>query len=84
MGSRIASQVPRKNTSAAKPRLHDGPIAPSPRPIGVAMIVEASAVSEIRELARTSVVPDGSTRGMTAALLTPYALDAARHPKAAG
>src|SRR5665811_1581953 len=59
-------------------------MAAAPTASGAEMAVPAVPTNEIREFAFTRVKPSGSRRGTADALVTPYAFEATRQPRAAG
>ena len=82
--ARTTGSVPVTNTTKAPYSGQLGPIRCSPPPIGAASPVASSPASVTRELALTSEIRGGSSRGTTALLTTPYALDDTSTPSAAG
>ena len=66
-GSRIAWTVPRTKTTKPTRRAHDGPASMAAPPRSPPTRAPTTPAIETRELARTSVVPAGRSRGTAAA-----------------
>ncbi len=83
-GNENDRNVPVANTTNAPYSGQLGPIRCSPPPAGAATPVASSPASVTRELALTSEICGGSSRGTTALRTTPYALEATSTPSATG